>query len=84
MADMELLAITRITILNSVSIILLAVNARKKDTEIKSKIEGKLVENTMVHNWYRQYQERQRMRQQEAQRNILIPWDEYSKGTRWL
>lgn len=51
MADMELLAITRITILNSVSIILLAVNARKKDTEIKSKIEGKLVENTIENLW---------------------------------
>lgn len=37
-----------------------------------------------VHKWYRQYQERKRMWQQEAQRNILIPWDEYSKGTRWL
>lgn len=37
-----------------------------------------------VHKWYRRYQERQQLRQQEAQRNILIPWDEYSKGTRWL
>lgn len=37
-----------------------------------------------VYKWYRQYQERQQLRQQEIQRNILIPWDEYSKGTRWL
>lgn len=51
MADIALLAITGITILNSVSIILLAVHTRKMNTEIKKHHEDEFWKGTRDRLW---------------------------------
>lgn len=43
-----------------------------------------LEEWSRVHKWYRRYKESERRRQQDARMSILIAWEDYSKGTRWL
>lgn len=37
-----------------------------------------------VYKWYRRYKESERRRQQDARMSVLIAWEDYSKGTRWL
>ena len=37
-----------------------------------------------VHKWHQRYKESERRRQQDARMSVLIAWEDYSKGTRWL
>lgn len=38
----------------------------------------------LINEWYKKYKNKKKRRQQAQQMEILIPWDEYSKGTGWI
>ena len=52
---------------------------------VKVIIDNELLEEwDRVHKWYQRYKESERRRQQDAHMSVLIAWEDYSKGTRWL
>ena len=52
---------------------------------VKVIVDKELLEEwDRVHKWYQRYKESERRRQQDARMNVLIAWEDYSKGTGWL